>query len=166
MNVLSCTRLYAAAVSLQQSGETAISRLIFFVVVEFHLCPRLNWDPFVLKVVCSWFTLCSPVNGGHLKVIPAPCRQCLLSLGDHLLNGGTHRSQTDYLGKIPGWGCQIFGENSWLRLSNTLLKPSQERLELTEMEYATVFGKELLPEVVVVAWERSSELSVFGHLKF
>lgn len=46
--MLSYTKACAAADGLQQSGETAISRLIF-VVVEFCLCLRVNWDPCVLS---------------------------------------------------------------------------------------------------------------------
>lgn len=164
MNVLSCTRACAAADNLQQSDEAAISRLIFVVVVEFHLCPRVSWDPFVLSwaeaVVCSAFTLCSSVNCGHLNRIPAPTdRVCLVLVVtvQHLLSGGTHRSHT-YMSVWP------LKENSWLRLLNTLLKPGQESLELTEMEYATVFGRGLLSKVSSA--KEAAELSGFGNLKF
>lgn len=112
-------------------------------------------------VVCSAFTLCSLGNGGHLNIIPAPHKQCLFSLGDHCATLAEWRNpQVTHL--CP-W---LLRENSWLRLLNTLLKPSQESLELTEMEYAPLFGKGLLSKVSSGSMRKKLKLGDFRHLKF
>lgn len=64
-------------------------------------------------VVCSAFTLCSSVNGGHLNRIPAPTDSvCLVSPGDHRATLAewrnprvTHLCPCNSSGKIPGRGC-------------------------------------------------------------